>query len=426
MTAEERINYVATAKICQVITLSGRKSITEATSLVSTYEKKTKHLFLFLPHHRATLVNTLAKLARTELERVHKFNRVLGSLSDEQFEILVEASHCASESVFEKYLEILALLPLGSEECYQHRKTRCDCAFHSRIPSEEGCIVQTIKYDSFDPSLASASSGNGTPGRDTDIYLKFLAHSKEAACVPGSSSSESSDIMSRIHDLNSDVFQNIFDMWAKTVFVPGCVFPNQKPDKNGQYHCQGKTYNAPNPATFLALDRCLLEDCQRKLFEENQFVIGAGHQDNTVEFLWRIGDNAKRIKSVYLAFSIDDVLGASDMLSTIQRDMYRENGEASTDLDNIHILERFVTQCEVIGSKLLVTWWMKFFAITCLKLDHLTLDFTKAYGPDKTFLPGYEWLVTLPLFQYGVPKLDILAPTPELKAVIETAFDDLN
>ena len=62
-----------------------------------------------------------------------------------------------------------------------------------------------------------------------------------------------------------------------------------------------------------------------------------------------------------------------------------------------------------LKSELSDIWWYKFTAISDLHLDHLHLDFTKAYSPDGTFLGNASVQIAQP-FSRGVPaNLEIVA-----------------
>lgn len=148
-------------------------------------------------------------------------------------------------------------------------------------------------------------------------------------------------------------------------------------------------------------------------------MVGVG--DNS--FLTRMElETMMKIKSLYLAFSIDDVPGATDLHRNSESAMQQPDGS----IDNLKVLGHFAYLSDIKSRELPTIWWYKFSAICWLALDSLTLDMRNAYGPDGEFLANADWVRTLPWFRKGVPpKFTILTPHSVSADHIRAIFDSI-
>lgn len=361
-----------------VMTVSGRKSLSAATPRDNTYHKLIRHLWNGLqPSYQSALVTVLLGFAPSH---VSKFKAVLESLSDAQFNVLVEALDFAPLPRFLKYLEIIALLPESSTTVQLPNTFSNNDASdkYSNIKTYTGCSSNETRVKFYYETCNGHSKKNFFSGVPVEWYQRVEN-------LPLSSNSES--LWKYVHATSKDVFLIIWEEFAKLAFAPKYVFPTQTPNDRGQHIFQGGLFYAPNTEAFLSLDRVLLDEYQRIYWEENTWVIETGYQDDTVRFLDSMEENSIRIRSIHLSFTLYDLHGAADLLANVQIALREENG--GSEPSNIDILERFATRCDSYSDQLADIWKAKFYAIASLNLTVLTLDLRDAYGPDGVFLPSY-------------------------------------
>ena len=113
---------------------------------------------------------------------------------------------------------------------------------------------------------------------------------------------------------------------------------------------------------------------------------------------------------VELAFSTADSYFATDYYYVY------ENG-----LNLLENLENYDREIHTTCRELEDIWFWKFETITGLRLEKLTLDFTDAFSVEGNFL-GLQAAMSFHYFTYGMPELEIIAPTKELQEQLEDLF----
>ena len=164
----------------------------------------------------------------------------------------------------------------------------------------------------------------------------------------------------------------ITDQFLRKLLMPGFLFPDQLPLKNGCFQFEGNFYPDTNPHALLALNKYLLPTYERLLWEENVWVIGPGYDWHTLKFIERIPDTYMRIKRVYLTFTTEDLCGASELMLAMIELARDANGNLK--LSAAELLERFTSHCDDTSRELTTIWRTKLSAMTFLALDDLTLE----------------------------------------------------
>ena len=342
-----------------VATTSGFRSLTSLPSGPNTFEK-TFHLLLnrLQPDQRQAVSMVLGTAPWPWVQQIKE---LVESLSDAQFDVFVQALDCAATTRIRKYLDICALPYTPTQQLSKGHAAVC--------PYHQPAFTLETK----DP-----------PKSDT--------------------------VVQHMHDAPPEIFQVITDHFLQASFKPGYLFPDQGAYGYGKHIFEGKCYYDPNPHAFLALNQTLLTRYQEAFWEENIWVIGPGDRKSTLDFLDRLGDTAVRVKKMRLAFSNDDICGASDFHANLINNSKAKTKRSGLMPNNLALLERFSSECDSLSNELCSIWWSKYLMLTFLHLRELTLDLRNAYGPDDKYLPNPIWMNTLPRFRNGMPStFNILA-----------------
>ncbi len=431
-----------------------------------TYPKNLLRLcFSFPAERRDQIIQFLVNLPE---ENVHKLTAFLKNLTDRAYEDVVGRLTLVNLPRCQTYLEIFAsycVPPMANVpyKCSVHSDkydTHEDYPYPQRY--QESDVLQD---DQWDGELASedsweriyteyddhagdreAASDNGWERNHAEYYndaeddQREREYFKDADSKPldtgGSTtapdsmdgdqvhggSADTDSLIRRIHDLPSELYDQILVSVLDVSFRPGKIFPQQDPTCYG-YHCMyGRHYADPEPTVFLALPRVLYPRIREECWSGNTWVVGAGSPFYTVEFLKTIPESMRdMIRSVHITFTSEDLYGFEGMC--LHGRIRQEIEQSSKDgkVDNLEVLERFRKESDSFETEVTQIWFDKFYALSCLSLKNLTIDMTKAHAPDGTFL-GLEQVKLFPPFSDGMPRLTILAPTRSLEDDIWEVF----
>ena len=130
-----------------------------------------------------------------------------------------------------------------------------------------------------------------------------------------------------------------------------------------------------------------------------------------MDFLQHLpAENYLKIRSLAISFAMHD----SDKAYWYCR-LYNDGQDL---LDN---LDTYDDECRTVTNDQHDVWFWKFYHISGLRLQSLTLDFTNTFSPEGEFL-GVETVADFGKFDHGMPNLTILAPTVELEQQIYEVF----
>ena len=221
----------------------------------------------------------------------------------------------------------------------------------------------------------------------------------------------------KVATLPPEICQIIMDFLFDDIFGPRRVHPDR---------------DLPLTRTFLSLNKHLYLKYSDVYWSQNTWVIGKGPGNESMRFMTlapyntdttdfsqqKPNEAALRIRRVELYFSLED----------LQQPQTAVNGE-STDFKNIEGLE--LLQNDNFDSKAMIAdlmqiWQDKFDRIAFLDLDHLTLDFTRAYAPGGAFLGIVAVHRFLPFYVRMPAQLRILAPTQTCEKELRGVLQDLN
>lgn len=149
----------------------------------------------------------------------------------------------------------------------------------------------------------------------------------------------------------------------------------------------------------------------------------APYNISTTEFSRQLpNDAALKIRRVEIRFTKDDLQRPSSRPLITRLNV----GEEQKSVDSFQALEEYRSECKIFALNIMQLWSDKFDRIAFLALEHLTIDFTEAYGPDGDFL-GVDAVQGLLPFMYRMPvEFRILAPTKVLEKQIRTIFFAIN
>jgi hypothetical protein len=171
------------------------------------------------------------------------------------------------------------------------------------------------------------------------------------------------------------------------------------------------------------LDEDLLSKIMQAFSTEAQWLDEVSKGMGTSEKLDRLAEKPRLPREVDIVFTIRDLPGADDILSSLKDAKKGKSGDA--EQDKLELLERFANHCDDIKHKLHIIWRAKFLAVHWLKLESITLDVRNAHGPDGEFLAHADWIGTLPRFRHGLPEIFNIVADSEQGKEVSQAFADV-
>ncbi|KAI4279616.1 MAG: hypothetical protein L6R38_005005 [Xanthoria sp. 2 TBL-2021] len=224
----------------------------------------------------------------------------------------------------------------------------------------------------------------------------------------------------RLCELVQGLPQELFDKIQETVyelaFCPGFAFPHRQTNQ-GTYEWNGTLYNTTRPQ-LLSISKAVREKYSTKIFSENLFVVGPGMTQHTLWFLgigWR---HPLPIRRVYASFSYRD-LGKdwAELLPICGAIPSEEDWANSPYLKQKRHLESFDTKRDTsyipAKSKLIGLWTAKYWRLSQLPLEELTLDFTECYGGYNRWLGIYAAEIIHARVSKALPGLRVIGPSDE-------------
>lgn len=301
-----------------------------------TYPKNLLRLcFSFPAERRDQIIQFLVNLPE---ENVHKLTAFLKNLTDHAYEDVVGRLTLVNLPRCQTYLEIFAsyCVPPMVNVPYKCSVHSDKYDTHEDYPYPQGYQEgDVLQDDQWDGELASEDSWERNYTEyynDAEDDQREPEYFKDADSKPldmgGSTtapksvggdqahggSADTGSLIRRIHDLPSELYDQIFVSVLDVSFRPGKIFPQQDPTCYG-YHCMyGRHYADPEPTVFLALSKALYPGIREECWSGNTWVIGAGPPFYTVEFLKNIPESMRdMIRSVHITFTAEDLYGFEGM-----------------------------------------------------------------------------------------------------------------
>ena len=149
----------------------------------------------------------------------------------------------------------------------------------------------------------------------------------------------------------------------------------------------------------------LQDNVQEGYYSAHMWIIEAGPAFYSTDFILELENRlSSKIRKVTMKFTLEDYLQGSSWDYCLFGPCPREVGDLVEEIN--HLREQAI----VVGNDLCHVWWEKFYYITGLQLDQLTLDFSEAYTLDREYL-GEKLARTLSAFDHGLPSdIEILTP----------------
>ena len=221
----------------------------------------------------------------------------------------------------------------------------------------------------------------------------------------------------KVGTLPPEICKIIMDFLFEDLFGPRKVHPNG---------------DLPLTRTFLSLDKQLYNRYSNVYWSQSTWVVGKGPANESMRFMTlapynthttefsqqKPNDAALRIRRVEFYFSVEDL---QQPHITVMDEI-----KVSQNVGGLELVQDYRSDSKTLTADLMQIWQDKFDRIAFLELDHLTLDFTRAYAPDGAFLGNVVVQRFLPFFFRMPAQLKILAPTQILEDEIRGVLEDLN
>lgn len=201
-----------------------------------------------------------------------------------------------------------------------------------------------------------------------------------------------------------EIFDCIVEPMYYDFYLPSDIGTAQLLDFDGEDCFISSDLSIEKSAVLRKLHPQFYEKYKELYWTQSKFIIPSGFLSDTMDFLHSLPmEQYNYIRSVELSFSFEDSEDPRFYLQWYQED--------KSLLDNIAIYDE---ECWILSDALLNAWFWRFQAIVGLNLDHLTLDFTRAYNFEGHFL-GYTAAADFQKFEQGIPALKVIAPSSDME-----------
>ncbi|MCJ1310183.1 hypothetical protein MMC25_003844 [Agyrium rufum] len=204
---------------------------------------------------------------------------------------------------------------------------------------------------------------------------------------------DSSQTLSQITKLLQELKDLILDELLVCHLVRGEVFPVDMKTKSGRKcvgfvpgYLSGKVYETPNFSLFEIHNNRLLAKTNTLLYSNNTWLFRKG-ENTQPSWLTKLGPSyLERIRSVEFAFTWEDLCRyVEDEPTYLRRKEYEAKWEGDYDFDINRAKGDYRIDVIDWTTDLMELWVRKIRVVAGLDLEHLCLNFQKAYGLDDSY-----------------------------------------